>query len=269
MNAPESSAHVVAAGASFPGELNVREDLAAAFQWAARHNFHEATANHFSAAVSGDGRYFLLNPRGRHFSRMKASELLLLDANQAGESNESGARSNPDADPTAWYLHAHLHQHVPRARCILHTHMPYTTTLACLEGFEFLMLDQNACRFYNRIAYDRDYAGMALDDQEGRRVASLLGDDKSVLFLGNHGVIVVGASVAEAFDELYYLEKAAQLQVLALSTGRPLALVPDNIAALAETQWRNYPEVAEAHFQELRRILDEEAAAGSLVDYRK
>ena len=134
--------------------------------------------------------------------------------------------------------------------------MPHATALTCLAGFEFLMLDQNACRFHNRIAYDRSYAGMALDDTEGERVAHLLGDDKSVLFLGNHGVLVVGESVAEALDELYYLEKAAQLQILALSTGRPLALVPDHTAALACRQWLEYPEVAKLHFDELRRILD-------------
>jgi len=233
-------------------ESTIRRDLAAAFRWAARLNLHEAVANHFSAAVSPDGSQFLLNPRGRHFSRLRASELLLLEAAAAGQD------AHPDADPTAWYLHAHLHQQVPHARVVLHTHMPYTTTLACLADFEFLMLDQNACRFHDRIAYDRGYAGMALDDAEGERVAALLGDQKSVVFLGNHGVLVVGCTVAEAFDELYYLEKAAQLQVLALSTGRPLELVPDHVAALACQQWLTYPQVADLHFAELRAILDDE-----------
>ena len=135
--------------------------------------------------------------------------------------------------------------------------MPYTTSLACLADFEFLMLDQSACRFHDRIAYDRDYPGMALDDAEGARVANLLGDGKSVLFLGNHGVIVIGETVAEAFDELYYLERAAQVQVYALSTGRPLALIPDDVAAITCKQWLHYPEVADLHFAEIRRILDE------------
>ena len=229
-------------------DVAARKDLAAAFRWAARLNLHEAVANHFSVAVSDDGRQFLLNPPGRHFSRIRASELLLLDADHA--------ERNPPADPSAWFLHGHLHRTVPRARCVLHTHMPYTTTLACLVDFDFLMLDQNACRFHNRIAYDRDYAGIALDDNEGSRVARVLGEGKSVLFLGNHGVIVIGATVAEAFDELYYLEKAAQLQVLALSTGRPLALVPDSVAALACRQWLEYPEISSQHFSEIRLILD-------------
>lgn len=237
-------------------EAQARLDLAAALRWAARLNLHEATANHFSVAVAADGKQFLLNPRGRHFSRVRASELLLLDAE-----NSATIRGENAPDPTAWYLHAHLHQYLPQARCILHTHMPYTTALACLQDFEFLMLDQNACRFYGRIAYDRDYNGMALDDTEGERVAHLLGADKSVLFMGNHGVIVVGPSVAEAFDELYYLEKAAHVQVLALSTRQDLALIPDAVAAKACAQWLEYPQFSELHFNALKEILDEEEPA--------
>jgi len=240
-------------------EAQARVDLAAAFRWAARLNLHEAAANHFSVAVSADGKQFLLNPKGRHFSKLRASELLLLDA------DNPHAITAPNApDPTAWYLHAHLHQHLPQARCILHTHMLNTTALCCLQDFEFLMLDQNACRFYQRIAYDRAYNGMALDDTEGERVAHLLGGNKSVLFMGNHGVIVVGATVAEAFDELYYLERAAAVQVLALSTRQPLALVPDQVAALACEQWLEYPQYSELHFNALKDILDEEEPAYKL-----
>lgn len=236
-------------------DRKLRAELAAAFRWAARLDYHEATANHFSVAVSDNGQEFLINPRGRSFSQMRASDLVLVDA--ALRESDSIAR---DVDPTAWILHGHLHRHVPQARCVLHTHMPYATALTCLRDFEFLMLDQNACRFYNRIAYDRHYSGMALDATEGERVASLLGDDKSVLFLGNHGVIVIADSVAQAFDELYYLEKAAQLQVIALSTGRELALIPNEIASLACKQWQEYPQVAELHFNSLMEILDSESS---------
>lgn len=234
-------------------EAEARVDLAAAFRWAARYNFHEGTANHFSVAVSDDGKQFLLNPNGRHFSRVRASELLLLDANNPHAMTAANA-----PDPTAWYLHAHLHQHLPYARCILHTHMPYTTALCSLRDYEFQMLDQNACRFYGRIAYDRAYNGMALDNKEGERVAHLLGDDKNVLFMGNHGVIVVAPSVAQAFDELYYLEKAAEVQVLALSTRQEVAVITDEIAAMTCEQWLEYPRFSELHFTALKEILDEE-----------
>ena len=232
-------------------EQIARRDLAVAFRWAARLNMHEATANHFSVAVSPDSQNFLINPAGRHFSQVRASDLVIVNA--------TDTKSNANVDPTAINLHGQIHKLLPHAKCILHTHMPYTTVLACLRNFEFLMLDQNACRFHQRIAYDRDYSGMALEASEGERVALVLGESKNVLFLANHGVIVVSNSVAEAFDELYYLEKAAQLQVLALSTGRELALIDDQTAALVCKQWLEYPKSAEHHFAALIEILDQES----------
>ena len=236
-------------------EQQARLDLSVAFRWAARLNLHEAVANHFSFAVSDDGQKFLINPAGRHFSQMRASDLLLVDMNQA----DFGISDGQVVDPTAMNLHGQIHKLVPDARCVLHTHMPYTTSLACLRDFEFLMLDQNACRFHNRIAYDRDYAGMALEVSEGERVAKLFGRSRNVLILANHGVIVVGKTVAEAFDELYYLEKASQVQVLALSTGRELELIPNETAAMVCKQWLEYPNAAEYHFAALTEILDQES----------
>jgi len=234
-----------------PAEWELREDLAAAFRWAAHLDLHEGVANHFSVAVDPEGERFLINPRGMYFGRARASRLAMMDTTRLDE--------DPllhDVDPTAWVLHGHLHVRVPRARCVLHTHMPYATALACLDDFEFLMLDQNACRFHERIAYDRDYAGMALDPDEGERVAALLQSGRDILFLGNHGVIVVGPSIAEAFDDLYYLERAAKLQILALSTGRELSLVDDQTAAAVRDQWMSYPQGSELHFRAIREALD-------------
>lgn len=233
-------------------ERSLRTDLAAAFRWAARYDFHESIANHFSAAVSDDGRQFLLQRAGQHFSQVKASDLILLDLDNPVSLDAEGA-----PDPSAWYLHGQLHQALPHARCILHVHSAWSLTLACLKDFEFLMLDQNATRFYNRIAYDRNYSGLALDDDEGERVANLMGDGKSILFMGNHGVMVIGPTIAQAFDELYYLEKAAQTQVLAMQTGRELAIIPDDIAAKAERQWNEYPTAfSDLHFSALKEILE-------------
>ena len=235
----------------------LRQDLAAAFRWAARLDMHESIANHFSVATDASGTRFLLNPEGAHFSRIRASELLLVDVNQPD--SYQGSNATATADPTAFTLHAALHQRLPQARCVLHTHMRYATALCCLKDFEFLMLDQNACRFYQRIAYDRHYAGMALHADEGARVAALLGAGKNVLFMGNHGVMVVGPTVAEAFDTLYYLEKACALQVTALSTGRALALIPDAEAARTCKQWNDYPSAfADLHFTALKTILNHE-----------
>jgi ribulose-5-phosphate 4-epimerase/fuculose-1-phosphate aldolase len=229
-----------------------RVELAAAFRWTARLGWHEAVANHFSAVVDEHGTTFLVNPIGRHFSRVRASELVEVDAGEVGASAVP-----PNVDPTAWFLHGHIHRTVPHARVVMHTHMRYATTLACLADTELVMLDQNACRFHERVAYDRGYAGMALDS-EGERIAKLLLDGRSVVFLGNHGVLVVGDSVAAAFDELYYLEKACELQVLALSTGRPLAVLPDDVAELTCRQWQEYGDAPAMHFAELMAILDDD-----------
>jgi ribulose-5-phosphate 4-epimerase/fuculose-1-phosphate aldolase len=233
-------------------ERQARIDLAAAFRWAARLGFHEGIANHFSAMVSDDGRRFLVNPRWRHFSRIRASNLLLVDA------DDPGTMERPDApDPTAWYIHGALHRELPQARCILHTHMPYATTVTTLEDPEIKPIDQNCLRFFGRVAYDDNYGGLALSMDEGERLARAIGD-KSVLMMANHGVIVVGESIAEAFDELYYLEKACQVLVLAYATGKELRPVSGNLAARVAKEWRNYGAFAQAHLAELKAILDAE-----------
>ena len=231
-------------------EAQVRVDLAAALRWTARLNLHEAVANHYSVVIGDDNPQILLNPKLKHFSRVKASDIVKFNL------DEEDVLSRPDApDISAWYLHSHLHKHLPHAKVIFHTHMPDTLALACIKDFEFMMLDQNACRFYDRIAYDRDYNGLAIDDAEGERCAELLGDGKSILFMGNHGVMLIGETVADVFDEMYYLEKAADTQP---------ALIPDHIAEMACEQWHEYPGFSNYHFNELKAILDDEGS-----DYRQ
>lgn len=229
-----------------------RVDLAAAFRWTARLDMHEAVANHFSLAVSDDGKRFLMNPDCRHFSRIKASELLLLDANDPETLN------GPDApDPTAWYIHGRMHAKLPHARCVLHVHPKYATVLASLKDSTIYPIDQTTARFFEKIALDDGFSGMALDDDEGDRLASRLGN-RSILMMGNHGVMVVGNTVGEAFDSLYFLERAAETMVTAYMTGQPLRLIPDDIARKTAQQWADYPNYGEKHFAELKKILDEE-----------
>ena len=234
-----------------------RCDLAAAFRWTARLNMHEAVANHFSLAVSDNGKQFLMNPDCRHFSKIKASELLLLDADDPDTMNR------PDApDPTAWYIHGRMHAKLPHARCVLHVHPKYATVLASLQDSTIYPIDQTTARFFEKIALDDGYAGLALDDDEGDRLASKLGN-RSVLMMGNHGVMVVGETVAQAFDSLYFLERAAETMVTAYMTGQPLRMIPDEIARQTAQQWADYPNYGEKHLAELKRILDEEES-----DYR-
>jgi ribulose-5-phosphate 4-epimerase/fuculose-1-phosphate aldolase len=230
-----------------------RVDLAAAFRWFARLDMHESVANHLSLAVSEDGTNFLINPRGRHFSRIAASDLLLLDANDGDTLKRADA-----PDRTAWYLHARLHQKLPHARCIMHLHSRYATALACLKDPTLYPIDMNTMRFFGRVAVDTGYSGMALSDAEGDRVADLMRAGASVLLMANHGVMVVGRTVAQAFDEFYYFERAAQTLLTCYATGKELAIVPDETAALTERQWRDYEQLSIDHFDNLKAILDAE-----------
>jgi ribulose-5-phosphate 4-epimerase/fuculose-1-phosphate aldolase len=233
-----------------------RIDLAAAFRWFARLNMHESVANHLSVAVSPDGAQFLINPRGRHFSRICAGDLLLLDA------NDPATPAREDApDPTAWHLHARLHARLPQARCVMHLHPKYATALACLEDPTLYPIDMNTMRFFGRVALDGDFCGMALSDREGDRVADLLGEGKSVLLMANHGVLVIGPHVAAAFDEMYYFERAAETLLTCYAAGKPLRIVPDTAAALTERQWRDYGQLAIDHLDNVKAILDVEEPA--------
>jgi ribulose-5-phosphate 4-epimerase/fuculose-1-phosphate aldolase len=236
-----------------------RRDLAAAFRWFARLGMAEAVANHFSVAVSQDGAQFLVNPCRRHFSQIRASELLLLNA------QDPTTLEQPNApDPTAWYLHAGLHTRVPHARCIMHLHSKYATALACLQDSTLYPIDINAARFFGRVALDPQFAGMALSDDEAQRQARLLVEGKSVLLMANHGVMVVGATVAEAFDELYYFERAAELLLTCYASGKPLRLMSDAAAELTKRQWLEYPGFAVDHLNAIKEILDAEEP-----DYRR
>lgn len=232
-----------------------RCDMAAAFRWTAKLNMHEAVANHFSLAVNADGSRFLINPNGRHFARITASSLIEIDA------NDPSTMSRPDApDPTAWGLHGSIHRALPHARCVMHVHSIHATVLASLADSRLPAIDQNSAMFHDRMVIDDHYGGMAFEE-EGARCASLLADPKTVaMVMGNHGVLVIGATVAEAFNRLYYFERAAETYIRALQTGRPLRVLPDAIAEKTAQEWEAYPGFAEAHLRECRAILDAEQA---------
>lgn len=232
-----------------------RVDLAAAFRWTVRFGMHEGVANHFSLAIDPEGRRFLLNPDRMHFARIRASDLIEVDADDPETLNRPGA-----PDPTAWGLHGALHRNCPHARCAMHVHSPFATVLACLEDPRLPPLDQNACAFFGRQAIDTDYGGLAFED-EGARCADLLDDPKkSVLIMGNHGVMVIGRTVAETFDRMYYFERAAEVYIRALQTGRPLRILSDAIAEKTGHELTNYPEAGVHHLAELKAILDSEGS---------
>ena len=232
-----------------------RVDLAAAFRWAERFNFHEGVANHFSLAVNEEGTRFLMNPNQWHFARIKASDLIELDAN-----NPESARGPNAPDATAWGLHGSVHRHCKHAKCVMHVHSVFATVLASLKDSTLPPIDQNCAAFFNRYVIDDHYGGLAFEE-EGERCASLLSDPKKkVMIMGNHGVLVIGESVGDAFNRLYYFERAAETYIRALQTGQPLKILSDEIAEKTASELEGYPEQDERHFSELKAILDEEGS---------
>ena len=234
-----------------------RIDLAACFRAAARLGLHEGICNHLSAMVPGSDELFLVNPYGWGFHEVTASRLLICGFDGAVLAGEG----KPEA--TAFYIHARLHMRLPRARAAFHTHMPNATALAMTDGPPLAWAGQTALKFHGRTVVDDDYNGLALDEAEGDRIAASMGD-ADIAFMRNHGVMVLGRSIAEAWDDLYYLERACEAQRLALSTGRPLREVPPAVAAATARQMQGVgPEAAILHLESLKRTLDREAP-----DYR-
>ena len=227
-----------------------RVDLAACLRTAARLGLEEGICNHFSAVVPGHPDLFIVNRLGWAFQEATASSLLICDF----EGNVIAGDGVPEA--TAFFIHARVHKMAPRVGAAFHTHMPNATALSMLQGEPLVWAGQTALKFYGRVAIDEHYNGLALDESEGDRIASVLGD-KDILFLKNHGVMVCAPNIAEAWDDLYYLERAAEVQLKAMSTGRILLPVSLEIAAETARQMREGdPESARLHLESLRRVLD-------------
>ncbi len=231
-----------------------RIDLAACHRLAVRFGLHEGIDNHLTLLVPGRPDRFYLAQFGLHWSEVRASHFMEVDFD-----GNLRAGQGPIED-TALHIHLPIHRMARRARCVLHTHMPYATALGMLENPRLEMAVQSALVFHDDIAYDMDYNGLAFDRSEGERFARVLGD-KSVLMMANHGALVIGETVAEAFDRLYFLERACQAQVLALSTGRPLRPIPDDVVRRTVDQFRGGTQVdglgrVDLHFAALKRLLD-------------
>ncbi|MEH6446540.1 MAG: class II aldolase/adducin family protein [Oceanospirillaceae bacterium] len=231
-------------------EHDLRVDLAAAFRIIHNMDMHESVANHLSAAVSSDGKKFLMNRRWMHFSQVTASNLQLLD------SEDDSLMSTDEApDLSAWSIHGNVHKKFPNARVILHVHSTYATVLSTLKDPRILPIDNNTAGFFNRISYDTDFGGIATTEAEGQRISETFAG-KQALMMGNHGISVIGDSVAQAFESLYYLEKACKTMVLAYSTGQPLNVLSDEIAEKTATSWDDFKGSGDAHFAQLKMMLD-------------
>ena len=231
-----------------PPVAALRAGLALALRAAAFHGLAEGVCNHFSVELPDRSGRFLLNPRGLMWSEVQADDIVMVDAN--------GLRlaGRHEVEPTAMHIHAAVHRIAGKA-CVLHTHMPHATalTLTADRGLD-TTLSQNAMRFHGRVAIDANYNGLALDESEGERIARAM-QGADVVFLGNHGVIVCGPRIDWAYDDLYYLERACAVQVIAMSTGRPLVPVAAELAACVASQVQGERMQSELFFEALGRTL--------------
>jgi ribulose-5-phosphate 4-epimerase/fuculose-1-phosphate aldolase len=235
-------------------EWQARIDLAAAHRLAVMQGFSEGIFNHFTLAIPGRNDGFYLNPFGLHWSEVTASNLITVSYD--GRLIEGDG----EIERSAFCIHAPIHRLKKQAACVLHTHMPYASALTRLEEPQIQAIGQTEIGFLDEIAYDDKYTGLAFDPAEGERLAGVLGD-KTILFMANHGVLVCGETVAKAYDRLYYLERACQVQLYAMWTGKKLKQVPAAVVARTMAQFDDSPvygnkPAADHHFAALKRMLD-------------
>lgn len=233
-------------------ELKARQDLAAAYRLADRFGFSEGIDNHLTLALPEENDKYLLIPYGMHWSEVTASSLLVVD----GDGNKISGDGY--AEPTAFLIHGAVHKASKKNKCVMHTHMESALAITMQNKGRLLMADQNACRFYNNINYLDEYEGLVLD----KHTASSIGNamiEVDILFLANHGIIVTGNNIYDAWESLYYLERACRAQIVSMSMGNNLKIINGQIAKKVSDQIREEAKTESAnsyrHFEALKRVL--------------
>lgn len=231
----------------------VKIDLAAALRLAVYHDLDEGIDNHFTVTLPGCDDRFIVLPFGLHWSEARASDMIVFD--ESGETLEGDGI----VELTAQCIHAPVHR-ISGKRVVMHTHQPWTLALNMLEGNRLLPATQTAALLTGLIAYDDDYSGLAYANEEGERLAAILGK-KPILFMKNHGVMVATNSIARAYQLLYLLERACRTQVLAMGTGEKLQLIPEEVVERVqapEEKDRHQGKRADLFFAAMKRVLDRE-----------
>jgi len=224
-------------------------DLAAALRWAYRLGWQTGVCNHFSMMVPGSDDLFLVNPEGLYWSEVKASDLVVCDL------DGKVVEGSNTVEATAFYLHAPIHRANKKHQVVLHTHSPYSTALCLIENGRIEPVNQSALAYIDRTAYDEDYSGLALSYEEGTRVAKIMGDHTTIM-MRNHGPLVAGGTMAEAFDRLYFLEEVCKVQMLAMQTGKPMKKVPTPVVDEVRRLLESEHVYADKHFTGIKRRLD-------------
>ena len=248
------SVHPLSSARAIDPVAQAKMHLAAAHRLAVLHELEEGIDNHFTVTVPGHDDRYLILPFGLHWSEARASDMIVFD--------ESGKTLEGEGvvELSAQCIHAPIHR-ISGARVVLHTHQTWAVALNMLKDNRVLPASQTAAFFHGHIAYDDNYAGTADSLEEGERLALVIGD-KQIVFMRNHGVIVTGNTIAQAYKRLYMLERVCRTQVLAMSTGRPLAVLSDDIVAQVQAPSDNdrHPraERERLYFEAMMRVLDRE-----------
>lgn len=245
--------HALDAKSTTDPATQARIDLAAAHRLAVYHELEEGIDNHFTVTVPGYEDRYLVLPFGLHWSEARASDMIVFD--EAGNTLEGEGL----VELSAQCIHAPIHR-ITGVRVVMHTHQPWALALNMLENNRLLPATQTAAFYQGHIAYDDEYRGTADTLEEGEKLAGILGN-RSVMFMKNHGVMVAADSIAKAYKMLYLLERACRTQVLAMSTGEKLAMIPDNVVAQVQAPDENDRHRGQRHtlyFEAMKRVLDRE-----------
>lgn len=228
--------------------MQMRLDLTVAHRWASRWKWNEGVVNHFTALVPGNPDRFFAIPYGLHWDEVKPRDFLVVDLDGHVVQGDGGI------ELTSLLIHGAMHRDLAQATVILHTHQPRIAALTCLEDQSVEFCSQHSLHFPGRIAYLNSF-GLATEASIGDLIRDALAD-KDVLLMANHGVTVCGPTMHQAFDDLYTLDRACQIQLLAMASRRKLrAIPPDDLAAMAPSAQAKGREEGEQHFRALRRML--------------
>jgi ribulose-5-phosphate 4-epimerase/fuculose-1-phosphate aldolase len=236
-------------------EWQARVDLAAAHRLAFNQGFSEGIFNHLTFVVPGRSDRYYQIPFGTHWSEVTASSFM-----EVGIDDGLVKRGEGDVERSCYCIHAPIHKALPQAKAVFHTHMPYASALTRLEDPRIKEIGQTEVGMAGKIAYDDEYTGPAFDPAEGERLAAVIGN-KTVLFMANHGISTVGETIAAAYDRLYYIERAAQVQIYAMWTGQRLKQVTEPVVEKTKREiggnsFYQGPSPAQRHFDALKRMLD-------------
>jgi len=236
-----------------PEEWEARVQLAAAYRMFARLGWDELIYNHISLRVPGPEAHFLINPFGLHYREVCASNLVKVDLD-----GRSVGHSDWPINPAGFTFHGAIHATLPEAHCVMHVHTTPTLAVCCLdEGLSFTNF--YAAQLWGQVAY-HDFEGITVHRDEGVRILASAGG-KPVLLLRNHGPVVIGRTLAQAFNLMWLVNRACEVQVASQGTGQKLRPIPVHVLEGCVRDSLNFNPnfgAGEDSFAALQRLVDME-----------